>query len=114
VLVTNHDSFAYFADRYDFDVVGTIIPSMTTQADASIRQLEELAELIVDLGIPAIFAETTQSTDLAESLAGEVGREVAVVQLFTGSLGEPGSGAETYIGMMRTNAELITSALTGE
>ena len=114
VLITNHDSFAYFADRYDFDIVGTVIPSMTTAADASIRQLEELAALIVERDIPAVFAETTQSTELAESLTAEVGREVAVVQIYTGSVGEPGSGAETYIGMMRTNAELISSALTVE
>ena len=113
VLVTNHQSFGYFADRYGFEVVGTVIPSMTTAADASIRQLEELADLIIERDIPAVFAETTRSTDLAESLTDEVGREVAVVQIYTGSLGEPGSGAETYIGMMRTNAELIVDALTG-
>ena len=113
VLVTNHESFAYFADRYALDVVGTVIPSLTTAADASIRQLEELAQLIVDEDIPAVFAETTQSTELAESLAVEVGREDAVVQLYAESLGEPSSGAETYIGMMRTNAELIVDALTG-
>ena len=68
--------------------------------------------LIAAEGIPAIFAETTQSTDLADALADEVGGEVAVVELFTESLGEPGSGAETYIDLMRTNAERIVAALT--
>ncbi len=113
VLVTNHEVFAYFADRYGFEVVGAVVPSLTTSAETSVRELEELAAVIEAEGIPAIFAETTQSTELAEALAGEVGGEVAIVELFTESLGEPGSGAETYIDLMRTNAELIVAALTG-
>ena len=113
VLVTNHEVFAYFADRYGFEVVGAVVPSLTTSAETSVRELEELAAIIEAEGITAIFAETTQSTDLAEALAGEVGGDVAIVELFTESLGEPGSGAETYIDLMRTNAELIVAALTG-
>jgi zinc/manganese transport system substrate-binding protein len=113
VLVTNHEVFGYFADRYGFEVVGAVVPSLTTSAETSVRELEDLAAIITAEGIPAIFAETTQSTDLAEALAGEVGGEVAIVELFTESLGEPGSGAETYIDLMRTNAELIVAALTG-
>ena len=111
VLVTNHEVFAYFADRYDFEVVGAVVPSLTTSAETSSRELEALAELITAEGIPAIFAETTQSTELAEALADEVGGEVQVVELHTESLGEQGTGAETYIGLMRTNANLIAEAL---
>ena len=62
--------------------------------------------------IPAIFGETTQSTQLADALADEVDGAVAVVELFSESLGEDGSGAETYVGMMQLNADLITKALT--
>jgi zinc/manganese transport system substrate-binding protein len=110
VLVTNHDVFAYFADRYDFEVVGTVIPSVTTLAEPTAAELEALAQEIQEHDVPAIFAETTQSTQLAEALAGSVG-DVAVVELYTESLGEEGSGAETYVGLMRTNAELIAGAL---
>ena len=112
VLITNHEVFGYFADRFDFDVVGAVIPSLTTNAEPSAADLEGLADLIRDEGIPAIFAETTQSSRLADVLAAEVGEDVEVVELFSESLGEPGSGAETYLTMMALNAELIASALS--
>ncbi len=111
VLVTNHESFGYFAARYDVAVVGAVIPSLTTSAGASAGDLEELAALIRDSGVPAIFAETTQPTKLADALADEVGGDVQVVELYTESLGEEGSGAETYVEMMRTNAGRIAGAL---
>ena len=60
--------------------------------------------------MPAIFGETTQPTKLADALADEVGGDVAVVELYTESLGEAGSGADTYIGMLRTDAERIAEA----
>lgn len=110
-LVTSHEVFGYFADRFDFEVIGAVIPSLTTNAEPSAADIEELAELIEAEGIPAIFGETTQSTTLADVLADEVGAEVAVVELFTESLGEDGSGAETYVGMMQSNADLVAGAL---
>lgn len=110
-LVTNHDSMDYFADRYDFEVVGTVIPGGSTLAEPSASDLAELAELLRREGITAIFAETTVPTALAETVAREVGEEVEVYQLYTGSLGPEGSGADTYAGMMRTNAATIARAL---
>jgi zinc/manganese transport system substrate-binding protein len=112
VLVTNHEVFGYFADRYGFEVVGTVIPSGTTLAEPSSGELEELAAVIEDRGVPAIFGETTQSTRLADALAESIGADVEVVELYTESLGEPDSGAETYVGLMRTDAELISGALS--
>lgn len=111
LLVTNHDSFAYFADRYGFEVVGTVIPSVSTNASPSASGLVELAELIRVSDVAAIFTESTDSDRLAAALATEVGGDIAVVELYGGSLGEPGSGADTYGGMMRTNAERIAAAL---
>jgi zinc/manganese transport system substrate-binding protein len=110
VLVTNHEVFGYFADRYDFEVVGTVIPSTSTMAESSSSELEDLAELIEDYDLPAIFAEVTEGSGRAETVAGEVG-DVEVVELYSESLGEEGSGAESYVGMMRTNASLIADAL---
>ena len=110
VLVTNHEVFAYFADRFDFELLGAVIPSLTTGAQASAADLDDLAALIEETGVPAIFAETTGSTELADALADEVD-DVEVVELFTESLGEEGSGAETYVDMMRTNADLVAGAL---
>jgi zinc/manganese transport system substrate-binding protein len=110
-LVTNHHAFGYFADRYGFEVVGAIIPGGATLAAPSAADLAQLVDLLRQAGVRAIFAETTQSANLAEALAAELGSEVAVVSLYTGSLGEPGSGADTYAGMQRTNAERIAAAL---
>lgn len=110
VLVTNHEVFGYFADRYDFQVVGTVIPSSSTMAETSSGELEELADTIEDYGLPAIFAEPSEDSGRADTVADEVG-DVEVVELYSESLGEEGSGADTYVGMMRTNADRIAEAL---
>ncbi len=109
-LVTNHDALGYFADRYGFEIIGTVLPSSTALAETNPAQLEELARTIEHEGVNAIFAETVHSSDDAEALASRVG-DVEVVTLYTGSLGPPGSGAEDYVGFMRTNARLIVDAL---
>lgn len=112
-IVTNHEAFAYFADRYGFDVVGTVVPSVSTGAEPSARDLEELAATIRQHDVPAIFVETSASDQLARTLAAEVGTEVDVVELHTGSLGEEGSDAASYVGLLETNATRIAEALGG-
>jgi zinc/manganese transport system substrate-binding protein len=112
VLVTNHEVFGYFADRFGFEIVGAVIPSQTTSAEPTAAEVEALAELIAQEQIPAIFADTSGSTRLAEAIAASAGTEVAIVVLYSESLGEPGSGADTYLSMMSTNATLIADALT--
>ena len=110
-LVTNHDVFAYFADRYGFEVIGAVIPATTTQAAPSAGEIDDLAATVAAAGVPAVFADTSSPEDLADALAAEVGDDVEVVALYSESLGEPGSGADTYAGMVRTNAERIAGAL---
>lgn len=110
ILVTNHEVFGYFAERYDFEVVGSVIPSGTTSEAASGGDLRDLAEVIRDEGVSAIFVETSSPDRLAATLAAEVG-DVAVVELFAESLGEDGSTADTYEGMMRENVQRIVAAL---
>ena len=109
-LVTNHEALGYYADRYGFEVIGTVIPTPNAMAQTNPAQLEELAELIEHEQIPVIFAETLHTVDDVEALAARVG-DVEVVTLYTGSLGPAGSGADTYIGFLRTNTELIVDAL---
>lgn len=111
VLVTNHDSIGYFADRYDFEVLGVVTPGGSTLAEPGAADIAELARLVEAEGVPAVFAETSAPARLAEALAAEVG-DVEVVELFSESLGEAGSGAETYLDMMRTNARRIVEALS--
>lgn len=112
-LVTNHDSLEYFADRYGLDVIGTVIPGTSTLAEPSAADLADLAAIIEETGTSAIFAETTEPDRLAAAVASEFDRPITIVTLYTGSLGEPGSPADTYLGMMLEDAQLITSALGG-
>lgn len=111
-LVTDHDALGYFADRYGFEVIGTVIPSFSTMAETNPAALEELAEVIAETGVRAIFAEDHRSDDTIQALASRAG-PVEVATLYTGSLGQPGSGADTYAGFMRTNAGIIANALGG-
>ena len=110
-LVTNHHVFGYLAERYDFEVIGAVLPSGTTLAAPSASDLEELASAIREAGVPAIFADSSQPARVAEVLADEAGVEVEIVALFTESLSGPGEGAGTYLEMMRSNGERIASAL---
>jgi len=109
LLVTNHDSLGYFADRYGFEVLGTVLPSASTLTEAGPAQLEALGEEIRAAGVPAIFTETLHGNADAEALADRLG--VEVVELYTDALGAAGSPAETYAGLLRTDAERIATAL---
>lgn len=113
VLVTNHFAYGYYAERYGLEMLATVIPAATTDSETSAAQFARLVDLIRSRGVPAIFASTTEPTRLAEAVAAEAGREVEVVRLYAGSLGEPGSGAESYLEMMRTSTDLIVQALGG-
>ena len=111
-IVTNHDALGYFAARYDFEIVGVVVRGGSTVANPSSAELAELVAQISSNNIRAIFAETIEASALAEAVASEIGRPIQVVCLYTGSLGEPGSGADTLIGMLRTNAQRIVEALS--
>jgi zinc/manganese transport system substrate-binding protein len=111
LLVTNHDALQYFADRYGFEVIGVVVPGGSTMAQPSSAALSELIDQIGALGVPAIFGETTEASALLDAIAAEPGLDVVVVDLFIGSLGGPGSGAATYVDMMRLDAQLIAEAL---
>jgi zinc/manganese transport system substrate-binding protein len=112
-MVTNHDALGYFADRYDLAIIGTVVPGGSSLADPSSAELADLVETMRREDVNVIFAETTQPAALAEAVASELGEEVRVVELYTGSLGEPGSGADTLAGMLVTNARRIADALGG-
>jgi zinc/manganese transport system substrate-binding protein len=111
ILVTDHDALAYFADRYNFEVVGVVIPGGSTLGEANSRHLATLVSVIKDLQVSAIFGNQAADADILAVLADEVGSGVVVKEVFVGSLGGPGSEAETYIDMMTTNATRISEAL---
>ena len=108
LLVTSHDSFGYFANLYGFEIVGVVL-SITTDVEPSAGDLAALVEEVKENQVPVVFGETTVSERLASAVAKESGAEL--VRLYSGSLGPDGSGAETYIGMIRTNVERIVEGL---
>ena len=112
VLVTDHEVFDSFAARYDFEILATVIPAGSTSDGVSGGALAELAQVLERAGVTAVFTEQTASADLAETLAAEVG-DIEVVALNAETLGPDGSEADTYAGMMRSNAQRIADALGG-
>ena len=112
ILVTDHDALGYLADVYGYEIAGTVIPAGTTLAEPSSADLAELVEVMQQEGVQVVFTNTADPSALSDAVAAEVGGDVQVVNLYVGSLGGPDSGAEDYLSMMRTNADLISSALT--
>jgi zinc/manganese transport system substrate-binding protein len=111
-LVTTHDALGYFADRYGVEVIGAVIPSLSTQAQPSARDVDALVEQIEDEGVEAIFPEVAVAQRLERAIARESGAEVGD-ELWTDSLGDEGSGAETYVDAMRANARTLAEGMSG-
>jgi len=111
ILVTDHDVFGYFADRYGFTVLDTIIPGFSTVSEPSARHLASLREAIAEHGVPAIFVGLTVSSHVAQVVADDLGIEV--VSVYTGSLSDPDGPAATYQDFMRTDVDRIVDALAG-
>jgi manganese/iron transport system substrate-binding protein len=110
LIVTNHESFGYFADRYGFKIIGTIVPSVSSSAAPSAQQLARLIDHIKETGAIAIFLETGASPQLAEQVSAETGVKV-VSELYTHSITEASGKAPTYIEMMKYNVNAIVEAL---
>ncbi|MBZ0300953.1 MAG: zinc ABC transporter substrate-binding protein [Anaerolineae bacterium] len=110
ILVTNHDFLGYLAAHYDFQIVGTVIPSLSTLAEPSPQDVADLINAIHTTGVKAVFAEVSNPNALAKVIAQDAG-DVAVVILFSDSLSGPDEAAPTYLDYMRYNAQAIADAL---
>ena len=109
LLVTNHEAFGYFAERYGFRVVGTVVKSFSSVASPSAQQLAELIDQIKSSGAPAIFLDELENPIFAQQIATETGVHV-VTDLHLESLTD-GAPASTYIDMMKYNVTQIVNAL---
>jgi len=109
VMLTNHLTFGYFAARYELRLVGVIIPGGSTTSEPSTQDILGLIQMVQEYQVPAIFTENVVSDSLAAQIADETGARI--VPLYTESLGEPGSGAETYLDYLEWNASAIAGAL---
>ena len=105
-LVTSHDSLAYFADRYGFDVAATAFPATGAEAGASAAQLDDVERAVRDTEVPAVFAQEGDDAEALRLVAEETGAEVEY-----GLLVESPGAAGSYEEMLRRDAELIADSL---
>jgi ABC-type Zn uptake system ZnuABC Zn-binding protein ZnuA/ABC-type Mn2+/Zn2+ transport system permease subunit len=111
-LVTSHDAFGYFAAHYGITIVGAVIPSQTTQAQPSAREVARLIALIRREHVKAIFPESSINPQLADQIARETGA-TSRYTLYGDTLGPNGSPGATYIGMEHANADAMVRGFTG-
>jgi len=109
LLVTNHDALGYFADRYGFQIVGTVLPSVSSDASVSAQDLSEVIQQIRANNVQAIFLDEVENPNLVSQIAAEAGA-VVVADLHVESLTD-GPPAATYINMMKHNVTRIVEAL---
>jgi ABC-type Zn uptake system ZnuABC Zn-binding protein ZnuA len=112
-LVTTHDALGYYARRYGLRVVGTVIPSLSTQGQASAGDLAELVDTIRRENVKAIFAESSVNASVEDAIAQETGARVGA-PLWADALGPKGSSGATYEDSVRSNTAAIVQGLTGE
>ncbi|HEY9814492.1 MAG TPA: zinc ABC transporter substrate-binding protein [Candidatus Obscuribacterales bacterium] len=112
-LVTTHDAFQYYARAYGLEVPGTLI-GISTEEQPSAQTVQRLVDTIRTLNVPAIFAETTLNPQLITTVAQEAGVPLAEQELYSDSLGAPGSRGDSYITMIEANTEAIVVNLGGQ
>ncbi len=110
-LVTDHRVLGYFAARYDFEVVGSLVPSTSSLAAPSARDISGLIDEIREDAIPAVFIQPGGPVDLAETVAAQVGFPVSVIEVRVESLGPPGNADSTYRGLMLELSRAIAEGL---
>jgi manganese/zinc/iron transport system substrate-binding protein len=118
VLVTSHDAFAYFGRRYGLEVAG--IQGISTAAEATTADVERVAQLVAERGVPAVFIESSVPRQTIDALLAAAAQKVdqrggvrvrVGGQLYTDAAGEPGTPEGTYLGMLRANADRIADGL---
>lgn len=109
-LVTEHDTFGYYADRYGFEIVGMVIPGFSSADTSSAQQVAALIDRIRGTGAKAIFLEQGTNPRLAEQIGKESGARI-VTGLYTHSLGDANGPAPTYLRMLEYDTQVIADAL---
>jgi zinc/manganese transport system substrate-binding protein len=109
-MVTDHDAFGYFVDRYGLQLIGTVFPGLANTSEASAKEIADLEDTIRREHVKAIFAESSIDPKVASQVAKDTGVKI-VEDLYGDSLGDQGSGADTVDGMLLKNAQSIVNAL---
>lgn len=111
-LVTTHDALGYYAERYGIEVIGAVIPSLSTQAQASAGATAELVETIREENVRVVFAESSVDAKIEQAIARESGARVGE-PLYSDTLGTKGSAGETYLGSLAANTRALVAGFTG-
>jgi ABC-type Zn uptake system ZnuABC Zn-binding protein ZnuA len=111
-IVSDHRVFEYFAARYDFEVIGAVIPVFSSAAEPSAREIADLHQVIKDFGVKVIFVGEYISPDIVEAIASDTGAQL--VRLYTGSLSGGNGPAGNYLDFMRYNVATIVNALSAQ
>ncbi|HUR84628.1 MAG TPA: metal ABC transporter substrate-binding protein [Solirubrobacteraceae bacterium] len=111
-LVTDHDALGYYAGRYDIDVIGTVIPALSTQAQASGGEVARLVRTIRREGVKTIFSESSANPKLTRAIARDAGAKLGPA-LYADSLGPEGSAGETVLGSLRANTLALADGFSG-
>lgn len=113
VLITSHDAFSYFGKRFGIEVRG--IQGISTLSEVGLKDISEMVDFVIERNIPAIFVETSTSNKTAQAIIDgtkEKGYELQMKgPLYSDALGEPDAPAGSYIGMVKTNVQMIVEGL---
>ena len=112
-IVTDHDALGYFIDEYGLEFVGSVFPSLDVSSDPSARDIEALVAEIREEGVTAIFTESSVNPRLAAAVSDETDARLVDEPIYTDSLGDAGSGADSLEGMLLHNARVIRDGLSG-
>jgi len=104
-LVTGHGALGYFADAYDFEIVGTVVPGLSSSDEPSARDIADLVKAIRAAGATAVFSDVGTPQSVAEAVAGETGAQV--VELQVAQVPEGG----TYADLLHDLASAVADAL---
>lgn len=112
VIVTDHDAFAYFTERYGVRTVGAVFPSTSTQGQASAGEVADLEQAIREEKVKAVFPESSLNPELAERIAGDTGAS-SQYELYGDTLGPAGRPEGTVLGAAAANAAAIAAGTSG-
>lgn len=112
VIVTDHDAFVYFTERYGVRSVGAVFPSTSTQGQASAGEVAGLEKTIRKEKVKAIFPESSLNPALAERIASDTGAS-SQYTLYGDTLGPRGAAEGTVLGAGAANAEAVAAGTSG-
>lgn len=111
-LLTYHDAYAYFAERYGYEVIGAVQPQ--SFEEPSPQEVADLIEQVKRSGVPAVFGSEVFPSPVLEQIGKETGVRYVDVLRDDDLLGKPGDPEHSWWGLMRFNFVTMVEALGGD